>query len=65
LLKDLLSIQRYGISMLKLAVVDFISNTVKFTRTRPQAEIETGCFEKNRSGAVVFIQDNGVGFDMK
>jgi PAS domain S-box-containing protein len=52
-------------SMLRLALINFISNAVKFTRTRPQAEIEIGCLEKNKDGAVVFIKDNGVGFDMK
>ena len=52
-------------SMLRLALVNFISNAVKFTRTRPQAVIEVGCLEKNKDGAVVFIKDNGVGFDMK
>jgi PAS domain S-box-containing protein len=52
-------------SMLKLALVNFISNALKFTRTRPQAKIEIGCLEKNTDGTVVFIKDNGVGFDMK
>jgi PAS domain S-box-containing protein len=52
-------------SMLRLALVNFISNAVKFTRTRPHAEIEIGCFAKNSEGVIVFIKDNGVGFDMK
>jgi PAS domain S-box-containing protein len=52
-------------SMLRLALVNLISNAVKFTRTRPQAEIEIGCLEKNKDEVVVFIKDNGVGFDMK
>jgi light-regulated signal transduction histidine kinase (bacteriophytochrome) len=52
-------------SMLKLALVNLISNAVKFTRTRPQAEIEIGCTEKKKDGVVVFVKDNGVGFDMK
>jgi PAS domain S-box-containing protein len=52
-------------SMLRLVLVNLISNAVKFTRTRPQAEIEIGCLEKNKDGVVVFIKDNGVGFDMK
>jgi PAS domain S-box-containing protein len=52
-------------SMLKLALVNLISNAVKFTRTRPQPEIEIGSTEKRKDGVVVFIRDNGVGFDMK
>ena len=51
--------------MLRLALVNLISNAVKFTRTRLQAEIEIGCLEKNKDEVVVFIKDNGVGFDMK
>jgi PAS domain S-box-containing protein len=52
-------------SMLRLALTNLISNAAKFTRTRPQAEIEIGCLEKNKDEVVVFIRDNGVGFDMK
>jgi PAS domain S-box-containing protein len=52
-------------SMLKLALVNLISNAVKFTRTRPRPEIEIGCSEKRKGGVVLFIRDNGVGFDMK
>jgi PAS domain S-box-containing protein len=52
-------------SMLRLALVNLISNAVKFTRTRPRAEIEIGCAEEKRGELVVFVRDNGVGFDMK
>lgn len=52
-------------SMLKLALVNLIANAIKFTRPRPQPEIEIGCEEKQKDGVVVFIRDNGVGFDMK
>jgi light-regulated signal transduction histidine kinase (bacteriophytochrome) len=52
-------------SMLRLVVVNLISNAIKFTRPRPRAEIEIGCSEGNRDDLVVFVRDNGVGFDMK
>jgi PAS domain S-box-containing protein len=52
-------------SMLKLALVNLISNAVKFTRKHPQPEIEIGSMETNQEGMVVFVRDNGVGFDMK
>ena len=51
--------------MLRLALVNLISNAVKFTRTRPQAEIEIGCTGQDRGDAVLFVRDNGVGFEMK
>src|SRR5262245_29386882 len=38
---------------------------VKFTRTREQAKIEMGCVDGKDDETVVFIRDNGVGFDMK
>jgi PAS domain S-box-containing protein len=52
-------------SMLRLVLVNLISNAVKFTRTRPQAEIEIGSAGGNGDELIVFIRDNGVGFDMK
>ncbi|MGD1024837.1 MAG: ATP-binding protein [Candidatus Sulfotelmatobacter sp.] len=52
-------------SMLKLALVNLLSNAIKFTRPRPQPEIEVGCAEKQNDRIVMFVRDNGVGFDMK
>jgi light-regulated signal transduction histidine kinase (bacteriophytochrome) len=52
-------------SMLRVLLVNLVSNAVKFTRTRPQAEIEIGCADAKTEEVVVFIRDNGVGFDMK
>ena len=51
--------------MLRLALVNLISNAVKFSRTRPQAKIEIGCIEHKHDHVVLFVRDNGVGFDMK
>jgi PAS domain S-box-containing protein len=52
-------------SMLRLVLVNLISNAIKFTRTRTQAEIEIGCADGKSDDLVVFVRDNGVGFDMK
>jgi len=52
-------------SMLRVVLVNLVSNAVKFTRTREQAEIEIGCQQQEKNQIVLFIRDNGVGFDMK
>ena len=52
-------------SMFRLVLVNLLSNAVKFTRTRDQAEIEVGCVQERPHEVVVFVKDNGVGFDMK
>jgi PAS domain S-box-containing protein len=52
-------------SMFRLVLVNLLSNALKFTRTRTKAEIEIGCTDGNRDDLVVFVKDNGVGFDMK
>jgi signal transduction histidine kinase len=51
-------------SMLRMVFVNLIANAIKFTRPRELAEIEIGSLEDAR-GVVVFVRDNGVGFDMK
>ena len=50
-------------SLLRLVLVNLISNALKFTRTRPRAEIEIGCTEEEDE-FLFFVRDNGVGFDM-
>ncbi|MBV9268327.1 MAG: GHKL domain-containing protein [Acidobacteriaceae bacterium] len=52
-------------SMLKIALSNLISNAVKFTRTCTQPLIEIGCVEERSDCVVVFVKDNGVGFNMK
>jgi light-regulated signal transduction histidine kinase (bacteriophytochrome) len=52
-------------SMLKVALVNLVSNAVKFTRMRTQAEIEIACAEEGQNDTEVFIRDNGAGFDMQ
>jgi len=52
-------------SMLRLVVVNLVSNAVKFTRMREPAEIEIGCDDRNEEEVEVFVRDNGAGFDMQ
>jgi len=52
-------------AMLRLALVNLISNAVKFTRTRTPAEIQIGPMPATGDQVVIFVRDNGVGFDMK
>jgi len=52
-------------SMVLLVLVNLIANAIKFTRIRQQAEIEIGCTDGKDDEVVVFIRDNGVGFEMK
>jgi PAS domain S-box-containing protein len=50
--------------LMKQVFQNLLSNAVKFTRPRSQAVIELG--QKDQDGTpVVFVRDNGVGFNMK
>ncbi len=51
-------------AMLRMVLVNLISNAVKFTRPRQPAQIEIGSQPGPDSETVVFVRDNGVGFDM-
>src|SRR5436305_10255921 len=52
-------------SLLRQVMVNLISNALKYSRTRPRAEIEIS-FQPSQNGEEIFsVRDNGVGFDMK
>ncbi len=51
-------------AMLRLVFANLISNAIKYTRTRDRARIEIGTTNGGPE-VVVFVRDNGVGFDMK
>ena len=46
------------------AIGNLLANAVKFTRSRPVARIEIGA-ELDGRETILFVRDNGVGFDMK
>jgi light-regulated signal transduction histidine kinase (bacteriophytochrome) len=50
-------------AMLRLVLVNLISNAVKFTSRRAEAKIEIGCAPGKNGETVVFVRDNGAGFD--
>jgi K+-sensing histidine kinase KdpD len=52
-------------SMLRLVVVNLVSNAAKFTRMRTPAEIEIGSVDFNEEEVELFVRDNGAGFDMQ
>lgn len=52
-------------SMLRQVFVNLMANAVKYTRPRDPAQIEIGCAGEEEGKVVLFVRDNGVGFDMK
>ncbi len=50
-------------AMLRMALVNLISNAVKFTGARAEAKIVIGCAPDENGQTVVFIRDNGAGFN--
>ncbi len=55
---------RGDLMMLRMAFRDLASNAVKYTRHRPEAVIQIAAASEAQAD-VVWIADNGVGFDMK
>jgi light-regulated signal transduction histidine kinase (bacteriophytochrome) len=51
-------------SMLRMVLANLISNALKFTPPRQQAQIEIGSYAGQGTEVVNFVRDNGVGFDM-
>jgi light-regulated signal transduction histidine kinase (bacteriophytochrome) len=52
-------------ALLRLALVNLVSNAVKFTKNRAEATIEIGCTTNDQDGTVIYVRDNGAGFDAK
>jgi PAS domain S-box-containing protein len=52
------------LAMLRAALANLVANALKFTRQRQAAEIEIGCLPNQNAETIVFVRDNGAGFDM-
>lgn len=52
-----------GLPLLRQVLVNLISNALKFTSTRAEAKIEIGCAPSSPIETVIYVRDNGVGFD--
>ncbi len=51
--------------MLRHVFVNLLDNAVKYTRERPTSTIEVGTLSARDGEVVIFVRDNGVGFDMQ
>jgi signal transduction histidine kinase len=51
-------------AMLQLVFTNLLSNAFKYSRTRESATIEVGSRDGSSGEYVVYVKDNGVGFDM-
>jgi PAS domain S-box-containing protein len=50
---------------LKQVFLNLIGNAIKYTRPRDPAHIEIGCFGEENGRLILFVRDNGVGFEMQ
>lgn len=53
------------LAMLRVVLFNLVSNALKYTSKRPQAHIEIGTQPGEEGEPVVFVRDNGAGFDMR
>jgi light-regulated signal transduction histidine kinase (bacteriophytochrome) len=52
-------------SLLKLVFANLVDNAVKYSRMRDPATIAIGCAGEESGRIVLFVRDDGVGFDMQ
>jgi signal transduction histidine kinase len=52
-------------AMLKQVLANLVGNAVKYTRGRERAEIEIGIGGEENGRCILFVRDNGAGFDMR
>jgi PAS domain S-box-containing protein len=52
-------------SLLKQVLTNLIGNAVKYSRMRDPGRIEIGCAGEEDGRIILFVRDNGAGFDMR
>ena len=52
-------------SLLKQVLANLVGNAVKYSRMHDPAEIEIGCAGEEDGRVILFVRDNGAGFDMR
>jgi len=52
-------------AMLRQVLANLLGNAVKYSRGRDPARIEMGTSDSEAGQIVLFVRDNGAGFDMK
>jgi len=52
-------------SLLKQVLANLVGNAVKYSRMRDPAVIEIGCAGEEGGRVILFVRDNGAGFDMQ
>ena len=52
-------------ALLRLVLINLVGNAIKYTRGRDPAVIEIGTRTGRQHEVVVFVRDNGIGFDMQ
>jgi two-component system, sensor histidine kinase and response regulator len=52
-------------ALLRQVFINLLQNAVKYTRMRDPAEIEIGSRTESPGEIIIYIRDNGAGFDMK
>jgi light-regulated signal transduction histidine kinase (bacteriophytochrome) len=52
-------------SLLRLVLLNLLANALKYSSTRERSSIEVGTTPGTAGETVVFVRDNGVGFDMR